>query len=251
MTVGSGGGFSGAGAGGQVAGDHRPLATALVLAAGSGQRFGASEPKALVQLAGRPLYEWSVDACLASPRIGRILVLVPPGQGSDFTVDGVELIDGDSARSKSVAAGLALVETEYVLIHDAARPLVTSGLIDAAIGELDSRPELDAVITAAAVTDTIKRVDSQGDVEQTLDRANLRAVQTPQVFRTEALRRASESGDLEKATDDAFLIESAGGRVGVLMAPATNIKVTVPADLVLAELLRGQSGKVPTPSNQN
>ncbi|MDQ2700943.1 MAG: 2-C-methyl-D-erythritol 4-phosphate cytidylyltransferase [Actinomycetota bacterium] len=227
------------------------VATALIVAAGSGQRLGAGGPKALVDLAGRPLYEWSVDACRSAASVARTVVVVPAGRSGDFTAAGVELTDGAAARSQSVAAGLALVETPLVVVHDAARPLVTAGLIDGAVAMLEADPGLDAVIAAAPVTDTIKQIDGDGAVSRTLDRDRLRSVQTPQVFRTEALRRAIASGDIENATDDAFLIESAGGRVGVFDAPASNIKVTVPSDIHLAGLLLEGAAVTTNPSSQD
>lgn len=212
-------------------------ATALIVAAGSGQRLGAAVPKALVLVGGRPMYEWSLDACLMASSIGRVVIAIPPGTDASFAGSEAILVDGGDARSRSVAAGLAKVDTEFVVVHDAARPLVTPELIDHAIAALVVQPDIDAVITAAPVTDTIKQVDDEGVVIGTLDRDNLRSVQTPQVFRTGVLRRAIASGDVVNATDDAFLIESAGGRVGVIDAPATNIKVTVPSDIDLAALL--------------
>jgi 2-C-methyl-D-erythritol 4-phosphate cytidylyltransferase len=123
------------------------------------------------------------------------------------------------------------------VVHDAARPLVTAALIDEAVAALEAAPELDAVIAAGAVTDTVKRVDSRGMVIETLDRSTLRSIQTPQVFRREALLAAIASGDLETATDDASLIEADGGAVAVLAAPSFNIKVTVPEDMAFAEAL--------------
>jgi len=211
--------------------------TALIVAAGSGQRLGAGGPKALVELAGRPMYEWSLEACLAADLVGEVIIAIPPGSSGDFPEAEAILVDGGQARSHSVAAGLELVKTEFVLVHDAARPLVTPDLIDRSIMALDSSPEVDAVIAAAPVTDTIKSVDADGQVTGTVDRDGLRSIQTPQVFRVAALKKAIASGDLESATDDAFLIESAGGRVKVLDAPASNMKVTVRADLATAELL--------------
>ncbi len=217
--------------------------TALIVAAGSGQRLGVRGPKALVPVGGRPMYQWSLTACLAARRIGRVVIAVPPGAAGGFGDRGAELVDGGTTRSQSVAAGLEVVISDLVLVHDAARPLVTPDLIDATVEALEVDRSSDAVIAAAPVTDTIKSVGEAGEVTETLDRSILRSVQTPQVFRTEALRRAIVAGDLENATDDAFLIESAGGRVAVLDAPATNIKVTVPSDLELAELLLGAAGR--------
>jgi 2-C-methyl-D-erythritol 4-phosphate cytidylyltransferase len=217
------------------------LAAALIVAAGSGQRLGAGGPKALVALCGRPMYEYSLEACLAAGRIGPVVIAVPPGQADAFEaagkVDGVELVEGGATRSRSVAAGLEAVETDLVLVHDAARPMLTPELADGCVEALESAPDADAVIAACAVTDTIKRVGPDGAVKATLERSELRAVQTPQVFRRAALARAMAAGDLDNATDDAFLIESAGGTVLVFDAPSSNIKVTVPQDLRLAELM--------------
>lgn len=217
---------------------------ALIVAAGSGQRLGAGAPKALVSLAGRPLYGWSVEAFSAASRVDRIVVAVPPGHEPDFTEPGIEVVAGGDYRSGSVANGLehlgAEVGADLLVVHDAARPLVTPDLIDAAIDALVADPGLDAVIAAAPVTDTIKRVDPDSRVVETLDRSELVSVQTPQVFRVSALARAIETGDLAAATDDASLIESAGGSVGVIDSPSGNIKVTVPGDLELAARLLEQ-----------
>lgn len=214
---------------------------ALIVAAGSGQRLGAGGPKALVPLRGRPLYAWSVDAFRAARSVDRVIVVVPPGLSGDFTEPGIETVEGGEARSESVANGLRHLadggSDDLIIVHDAARPLVTPDLIDAAVGALQSEPLVDAVISAAPVTDTIKRVGPDGRVEETLDRSVLVSVQTPQVFRTSALERAIASGDLAAATDDASLIEAAGGAVRVIDAPSGNIKVTVPGDLELAARL--------------
>ncbi len=210
---------------------------ALIVAAGSGQRLGAGGPKALVEVAGRPLFEWSVEACRAADSVGPVFIAAPAGRLDEFRRDGVVVVAGGATRSESVAAGLERVESELVLVHDAARPLAPPELFDRVIAALTADRGLDAVIAAAPVTDTIKRVGPDDRVEETLDRGRLRSVQTPQVFRTEALHRAIATGDLAAATDDASLIEAAGGSVGVIDSPSGNIKVTVPADLALAELL--------------
>ncbi|MCB0856593.1 MAG: 2-C-methyl-D-erythritol 4-phosphate cytidylyltransferase [Solirubrobacterales bacterium] len=214
---------------------------ALIVAAGSGQRLGAGGPKALVPLCGRPLYAWSVDAFRVARSVDRVIVVVPPGKADEFTEPGIETVDGGEVRSESVANGLRHLASggsgDLIVVHDAARPLVTPDLVDAAVEALQSAPDLDAVIAAAQVTDTIKRVGRDGTVEETLDRSVLISVQTPQVFRLGALERAIETGDLVAATDDASLIEAAGGSVGVIEAPSGNIKVTVPGDLDLAARL--------------
>lgn len=214
---------------------------ALIVAAGSGQRLGAGGPKALVELAGRPLYAWSVDAFRQASRIGSIFVAVPPGEGDRFIEPGIMTVEGGETRSHSVANGLAAVmaqgSPEMVVVHDAARPLVQPALIDAAVIGLDADSGLHALIAAAPMTDTVKRLGEDGVVVETLDRSSLVSVQTPQVFRLDALENALESGDLAGATDDASLVEATGGSVGVIEASSANIKVTVPGDLELAALL--------------
>ncbi|MCB8915553.1 MAG: 2-C-methyl-D-erythritol 4-phosphate cytidylyltransferase [Thermoleophilales bacterium] len=218
---------------------------ALIVAAGSGQRLGAGGPKALVDLAGRPMYAWSVDAFREATHVNRIFVAVPPGKGDLFDEPGIVKVEGGETRSHSVANGLAAItaagEPEMVVVHDAARPLISPALIDAAIIGLDQDPELHALIAAAPMTDTVKRLGSDGVVVETLDRSELVSVQTPQVFRASTLKQAIASGDLAAATDDASLIEAAGGAVGVIESPSGNIKVTVPADLDLAALLLERS----------
>ncbi|MGH2918876.1 MAG: IspD/TarI family cytidylyltransferase, partial [Solirubrobacteraceae bacterium] len=122
-------------------------------------------------------------------------------------------------------------------VHDAARPLVTAQIVQAALDEL-ARSGCDGVIAAAPVTDTIKQAGEDGVVTSTLDRASLWSVQTPQVFRREVLERALDVPDevLAAATDDAWLVERAGGSVRVVASPAGNLKVTTPGDLHVAEL---------------
>jgi 2-C-methyl-D-erythritol 4-phosphate cytidylyltransferase len=124
------------------------------------------------------------------------------------------------------------------VVHDAARPLVTPKLINAVIERLLSDSEAAGAIAAAPVTDTIKQATEAGQVERTLDRAGLWAVQTPQAFRADALREALSAPDsLPDATDDAMLVERRGGSVLIHSAPPDNLKVTTPLDLRVAELL--------------
>jgi 2-C-methyl-D-erythritol 4-phosphate cytidylyltransferase len=128
-----------------------------------------------------------------------------------------------------------------VVVHDAARPLVTRELTEQVIAALEADPDADAAIAASPVTDTVKRVDGAGAVSETLERSELWAVQTPQVFRRAALERALDVSpqELALATDDAWLVERAGGRVIVVRASEENLKVTRPFDLRVAELLLG------------
>jgi 2-C-methyl-D-erythritol 4-phosphate cytidylyltransferase len=228
------------------------LAVALIVAAGLGERLGASRPKALVELAGRPLWEWSFDTLREASGIGRIVIALPPA----YEVDGVTrevsiglpsslnaiAVKGGATRSESVRLALTAAgdgqDSDLVLVHDAARPLLTVDLIEAILTAAEGQ-EVDAAIAATPVTDTIKQAGSDGVVRRTLDRAGLWTVQTPQVFRRGALERALDVPRevLAQATDDASLVERAGGRVVVVPAPKNNLKVTTALDLELAELL--------------
>jgi 2-C-methyl-D-erythritol 4-phosphate cytidylyltransferase len=215
------------------------MAVALIVAAGSGERLGAGRPKALVELAGRPLVQWSIDALHDVDGIERIVLALPPGITSP---PGVTAVEGGATRSDSVRRALrAAGHGDPVVVHDAARPLVTRELTEHVIAALEADPEADAAIAASPVTDTVKRVDGAGAVSETLDRSELWAVQTPQVFRRAALERALDVSpqELAMATDDAWLVERAGGRVIVVRASEENLKVTRPFDLRVAELLLG------------
>jgi 2-C-methyl-D-erythritol 4-phosphate cytidylyltransferase len=222
------------------------MTVALIVAAGSGERLGAARPKALVELAGRPLLQWSIDAVSQLPGLDRIVVAMPPGAPAPA---GVTAVAGGACRSESVALALAAAGPgETVLVHDAARPLVSVELLKRTIAALHGDASADAAIAAASVTDTIKRVDEGGGVTETLDRGALWAVQTPQVFRRDALERALDipREELERATDDAWLIERAGGRVIVVPAQQENLKVTTPADLQVAEMLIARRAGTPS-----
>jgi len=216
-----------------------------VAAAGSGERLGAGGPKAFVELGGRPMLAWSLRALAAAEAVGEIVVASPPGTEDRIEQiairEGIEVraVPGGQHRSESVAHALAHAVDEAVVVHDAARPLVTAKLIDEVVRRLDADDEAGAVIAAAPVTDTIKQASVSRRVITTLDRSRLWAVQTPQAFRAEALLEAMRrhQGDLHSVTDDASLIEREGGEVLVHEAPAENLKVTTPMDLRLAELL--------------
>jgi 2-C-methyl-D-erythritol 4-phosphate cytidylyltransferase len=218
------------------------MAIALIVAAGSGERLGAGRPKALVELAGRPMLDWSLQALAASPEIEQVVVALPAGAGlPEVSGERVIGVEGGATRSESVRCALEIAqEGDPVLVHDAARPLLTPAIVRQVLAALAADVDADAAIAAAPVTDTIKRVGDHGGVLETLDRSSLWAVQTPQVFRREALERvlAQPAEVLGEATDDAWLIERAGGRVVVASVAAENLKVTTPLDLEIAgELL--------------
>jgi len=198
------------------------------------------------------MVEWSIEAFRAAEDVRSIVVACPPGHVHDLGGRDLGVVDGGATRAQSVANALQAVGTELVAIHDAARPLVTPELIEGVVATLAADPDADGAIAATPVTDTIKRVtptrpasspylgsDAGRVIEGTVDRGQLWAAQTPQAFRVEALRRALEhAGDTaEEATDEAMLVEAAGGRVLIHPAPAENLKVTTPFDLRLAEMV--------------
>jgi 2-C-methyl-D-erythritol 4-phosphate cytidylyltransferase len=216
------------------------MAVALIVAAGRGERLGLDRPKALVTLAGRPMLEWSVAALRAVSEVSEIVVALP-ADALDAAPAGTVGVTGGEVRSDSVRRALAAVSGNGpVVVHDAARPLAGAELFVRALAELDSSGA-DAVIAAVPVADTIKQVGCDGrTVEATLERGRLWAVQTPQVFRRaalEAVLAASSDEDLAAATDDAWLIERAGGSVRVVPGDSANLKVTTPFDLRVAEML--------------
>jgi 2-C-methyl-D-erythritol 4-phosphate cytidylyltransferase len=208
----------------------------IVPAAGRGERLGSDGPKAFVVCAGRPLVDWSLDVLGAV--CDRVVLAVPPGWET-----GADRVTGGDVRSASVRVALdAAPEAEVVVVHDAARPLVTRDLVERCVAAV--RDGWHGAIAAAPMTDTVKEAGDGGRVMRTLDRSALWRIQTPQVFAADALRRALDVPDevLAAATDDASLVEAAGGSVRVVEAPAENIKVTTPVDLeIAAALLRARS----------
>src|SRR5947209_6316753 len=216
------------------------MAVALIVAAGRGERLGSTRPKALIALGGKPMVQWSVVALRAVDAVQEIVVALPPDE-LDAAPSGTTPVAGGDVRSDSVRRALpAAGPGDPVIVHDAARPLATPDLFERALADLE-QSGADAVIAAASVSDTIKQVDRDGHtVLETLDRARLWAIQTPQVFRRAALERALLSASdavLAAVTDDASLIEQSGGVVRVVESDPLNLKVTRPIDLTLAELL--------------
>jgi 2-C-methyl-D-erythritol 4-phosphate cytidylyltransferase len=180
------------------------------------------------------MLEWSLDALRAVEEIEQIVVALPEGVPAPAGTIGVP---GGAQRSHSVLAALRASRGDPVLVHDAARPLVTPEVVRATLAALHEHG-CDAAIAAAPVHDTVKRANG-GVVSGTLDRSELWAVQTPQVFRRAALERALAAGEdlLAVATDDAALVEAQGGVVRVVPAPPENFKVTTAHDLRVADLL--------------
>jgi 2-C-methyl-D-erythritol 4-phosphate cytidylyltransferase len=213
----------------------------IVVAAGSATRFG--EQKQFLSIAGRPVVDWALDACRS---VCDSVVLVVPTERLSGPLPGVSgadaVVAGGSTRAASVRAGLGALgpEAEIVVVHDAARPLARPSLFKAVVAALEGG-DVAGVICAVPVTDTVKRIgpslSGNGDpvILETLDRTELVAVQTPQAFSVDALRRAHE-GEPD-ATDDAALVEALGLVVSVVPGDPDNLKLTTPADLARAELL--------------
>ncbi len=204
---------------------------AIVVAGGSASRFG--RPKQFADLGGRPVLEHALDAARAACD-GVVLVLPATALADRPSWPCERVVPGGDTRSGSVRAGLAALpeDCDVVVVHDAARPLATPALFDAVVHAVLGGA--DGAVPGVPLSDTVKRVQD-GMVAETLDRALLVAVQTPQAFRTEVLRRA-HAGEPE-ATDDAGLLEAIGARVAVVAGEPGNLKLTRPDDLVAAAAL--------------
>ncbi|HEX5801894.1 MAG TPA: 2-C-methyl-D-erythritol 4-phosphate cytidylyltransferase [Azospira sp.] len=222
-----------------------PRHFAIVPAAGSGSRFGAELPKQYLSLAGRPLIQHTLAALCRSPHIERVLVVLAPDDthwaGYDWRDLGPKLetvYAGGATRAESVLAGLRAIETavaddDWVLVHDAARPCLSQAMLDALVAGLADDPV--GGLLAVPVADTLKRQDAAGRVVATEPRDGLWQAQTPQMFRHAPLLAAlTKAGTV---TDEAGAIEAAGQRPKLVRGDATNLKVTFPADLALAELI--------------
>jgi 2-C-methyl-D-erythritol 4-phosphate cytidylyltransferase len=208
---------------------------AIVVAGGGGRRFGG--PKQFEDLHGRRVLDWSLAA--ARSACDGVVAVVPADRLDREHESDPGAVAGGATRAASVRAGLAAVpaDAEIVVVHDAARPLAGAELFDLMVAAV--RAGADAAIPGVPVADTVKRVDG-GRVVETVDRADLVAVQTPQAFRADVLRRA-HAGDPE-ATDDAALVEALGGTVVVVAGDPRNFKLTSPDDLVVARALLAGRG---------
>jgi len=222
-----------------------PRHFAIVPAAGSGARFGSGVPKQYLELAGKPLIYHALAALCRCQRIDQVWVVLSPGDewwgGHDWSSLGPKLhvaFCGGAIRAESVSNGLAavagvLADDDWVLVHDAARPCLTQEMLAALCDELADDPV--GGILAVPVADTLKRSDAQQRIATTESRDGLWQAQTPQMFRYGVLRKAL-AGNFA-VTDEASAIEAAGLKPRLVRADATNLKITFPADLRLAELI--------------
>jgi len=214
---------------------------ALIAAAGSGERLGIDRPKAFAGLGGRPLLAESLDRLDRCELVDAIVVAAPPGWEEPSILLAEELaaskvvacVTGGTTRAQSVAAALFEVPVGalVVLVHDAARPLVSDAVVERIVVPL--REGFDGAVPALRVADTLKRVDD-GVVAETVDREGLVAVQTPQAFLAPSLRKAF-AGQIAGATDCASLVEQSGGRVAAVEGDPRLLKITTQADLALVE----------------
>ena len=211
------------------------MAVALLVAAGSGECLGAERPKAFAMLGGKPMFQWSLEAIDAAG-IDEVVIAMPR-EMLIVSAAGATAVPGGEVRSASVRNAFEVSSGDPVVVHDAARPLAPPELFRRVLDELRDSGA-DGVVAAAPMTDTVKRARG-GEVAETLDRSELWSVQTPQAFRRDALDRALDVSEdvLAAATDDAWLVERAGGRVRVVEGPPENFKITTAADLRRAEEL--------------
>jgi 2-C-methyl-D-erythritol 4-phosphate cytidylyltransferase len=216
--------------------------TAIIVAAGSGQRFDAAQPKQFVSILGKPLIIHTLERFEACPVIDEIVLVLSESGRVEFENLRFEIsklrsiVTGGATRAESVRNGLDVVSAgcDVVAVHDGARPLV---LVDEITATVEKASETGAACLVGAVTDTIKTI--RGDeIAGTLDRDKLRRALTPQAFRFEVLRRAFDLGDIgEAVTDECYLVEKLGHPISFVEGSSGNIKVTRPEDLIFAEAI--------------
>ena len=221
--------------------------SAIIAAGGRGVRFGGTLPKQFLLLGGRTILQRSVDAILSSDCITDLVVALPSdlvANVPDYLRDRakpIAIVEGGARRQDSVANAFEIVSAraDVIVIHDAARPFVTADLIARTV---DAAVEHGAAIAALAATDTVKRADADGLIQQTIPRTEIFLAQTPQAFRPSVLRDAlARAGSAGDATDEAALAERAGHPVRLVEGDRRNLKITTTDDLMMAERLVGAS----------
>lgn len=216
---------------------------AIIVAAGSGTRFGTKQPKQFVEICGKPLIIHTIERFEFCSAIDEIVLVLPAGGIENFQIASgkynlkklSKIVAGGKTRAESVLNGLNSIDdktVEIVAVHDGARPLVS---IEEISRTIEKARETGAACLVADVTDTIKEV-FDGKIIRTIDRANLRRALTPQAFRYKILRKAFDQIDLnEAATDECFLVEKLGVEIAFVEGNASNIKITTPEDFTVAE----------------
>ena len=214
---------------------------AIIVAAGSGSRFGSESPKQFLEINGKPVIAHTIERFEGARSVDSIVVVLASDRAAQFDTSPfrkiVSVVAGGDFRAASVRNGLDALsaDTEVVAVHDGARPLVTVEEIEATIAKAK---ETGAACLVAPLTDTIKSVRG-GEIAATLDRDKLRRALTPQVFKREVLLAAFENADLAAATDECYLVEKLGHPITIVEGSPRNIKITHPEDLILAEAFLG------------
>lgn len=224
-----------------------PRVVAIVCAGGSGERLGLAGGKQLALVAGRPVLAWTLAALASAEQVDHIVLVCPEGRAGEYRTAAVDplalgtpitLAPSGPSRQASVASGIAAApaDAEILLVHDGARPLVTPDIVASTIAALESDERAAGAVVGQPAIDTLKIAD-ENVIVQTPDRAKYWTVQTPQTFRAAALRDAYARAEADGfvGTDDAALVEHAGGRVLLVEGPRDNIKVTVAEDVALVE----------------
>lgn len=224
-------------------------AAAILLAAGQGERLGGDLPKQFLDLAGKPMFVHALRALQASPSISATVVVLPADRPAwvDAAVQGhgeCFIAEGGPSRQSSLAQGMICLpgDCEVVAVHDAARPMIQPRLIEAVLAGL--RPQVQGAIAALPMTDSVKEVSAESEVLRPLNRQSMWRAQTPQVFHRGTLEDALAQADAEGViTDDCSeLLTRLGRKVIVVEGSPANFKVTLPADLAMAEtILAGRS----------
>lgn len=219
---------------------------AIIVAGGTGERFGREGGKQLVKVLGLSVLGHTLQAFERCEIVDEIVIVVHPDRVAEYAIEAGEtlkvtgIVAGGETRQDSVSAGLAALASGFdvIIVHDGARPLVTPQLISEAVAKLVSSG-VDGIVVGHPAYDTIKRVDVDDSILATEDRSTLWVAQTPQVFRAAPLRDAyvAAVGEGFIGTDDSSLVERQGGRVLMVLGPRDNLKVTVPEDLSIVERL--------------
>ncbi|OJV61916.1 MAG: 2-C-methyl-D-erythritol 4-phosphate cytidylyltransferase [Clostridiales bacterium 38-18] len=232
--------------------------SAIIPAAGSGTRIGGSIKKQFLKLQGKEVLNWTLEALMKMQSFVEIIVVVPHDEVADvqgkivkwFPVENnIKVICGGATRQESVYNGLSHLEhpVDLILIHDGVRPFIPKSSTVDALSNLYHSSDLDGLIAGMKVTDTLKKVEVNLTIVETVDRETVWTVQTPQIFKLQTLFEAHKFAlqNSINATDDAMLLEVVGKKVGIYEGSADNIKITKPFDVKLAEwMIASKEGEI-------